>query len=1378
MATVTTQAVFQLAIQMQKKLFHDFIDCVTRKDIPAFKQNLQLYLYIAKGRTLDSIIKPVLKKAVKEGFLAGVQLIVPALLPVDTNLEIDSKEKSSALLIATYAGNLGVVSYLVNQNADPNQKDTTGKTPLFYAVQNSEALETRKWFNAIAELLLKNGADPNYYEDPHMPFPLQLASKFNNLELCQSLVKHKADINAVNQVGETSLHAAAGLGYAKIVEFLLQQEGIIVDLETSALDVAIEYGIEKKNLESIIHSIVIPLLNKGAKLKGLTKEIVPHWLTLLRHLFESKIFEINTPLDIDHNTCLHWAAVFNDVELTQLLLNSPKKIELDARNNFGATALHYAVFLGNIAIVRLLLEHKANPNNINTKGMTVLQSALYVKCREEEPDELFTIIKGSHFYKEDHDSEVNVVAMVQTLLKAKADPNRVGLDKTPLMDAIQLGMNACVDILFPVSDLKLLSKNGYTLIQIAVLFKDAVTLNKILEQDKSLIDDYDSTIHDNSSPLSIASMMGDLVSVECLLNAGANLNLKQKFPPLLLAVEQNQTEVVKKLLEPKYKAEVDIVDEHGNRALTIAIKNGHIEIFSLLMVAGACPNQPNNKGITPLMWCVVYNRTEMLKTIIQAKADLNFEFTHGSIKYNAFSLAAKTNKKDYLLILLEAGFPVNALSSQGFTACNLAAKFGEFETLRFLIEQANADPSILCNKDYISHSEGRVTSLSMTSDVNKIRYLQSIGLEGDLISLKINFVCALLSNDAEIKEQLELINVCDKIFLFEYTLSCPLYIFANVTRDKNIFGAILKNKLINTYKTLHKQAIESFVNKLIDCCSELSFSEVGALCLSIKRGDDTYHLTLSPESEERLIKNHHLGKIEEMIFEYSDEGIAIKTERELRESKLDLIQMLNKAVQELEFFQEKLKFFQKVFDMGQLKIESKVLEELHSICNAHSKELDQISLGLRDENTIIAALNEMKTQINQIITSLREKLTHPIKSIDTQIQQLLRSHQTYSLKGLSKKAKQKKKETEKKLEEEFNNSCSMIFEDLSTPFAPKPAKILTSDKRNHLKSLYHHVRKQPTQVVPRQTTAVPPNLNSNSLSYKTIAETNKENVSVRKHLSIPAYSLASHTQIVERLKAKEATITLKSIISTLNPTASGIDGLINYRASLGSLAQMLETRKDFSENWPNNIRNRIYHAEEAINELVKKIGGESAVISHIQEICQKLEDIPEHEESRNLGRIELDKVDSHSFLKLLNEIPKPTMALKLAENLIQKASHELELLGNYINKNQKEAMESMRLKMAIGFNLSRIATSLNDIRIHNGNHPLLKSRYAQYILAGNAYRHNDPLWKRKVDAFIIACGKLNQKNFTPYRDAREVITPSAGPGPGPGIQTTIVSKAH
>src|SRR5262245_4365062 len=82
--------------------------------------------------------------------------------------------------------------------------------------------------------------------------------------------------------------------------------------------------------------------------------------------------DVNAPQS-DGATALHWAAYLEDAETSALLIRAGAKV--DTPNNYGVTPLALASSNGNAAVVDQLLKGGANPNRTVRAGETPLMLA-------------------------------------------------------------------------------------------------------------------------------------------------------------------------------------------------------------------------------------------------------------------------------------------------------------------------------------------------------------------------------------------------------------------------------------------------------------------------------------------------------------------------------------------------------------------------------------------------------------------------------------------------------------------------------------------------------------------------------------------------------------------------------------------------------------------------------------------------------------------------------------------------------------------------------------------------------------------------------------------------------------------------------------------
>ena len=283
----------------------------------------------------------------------------------------------------------------------------------------------------------------------------------------------------------------------------------------------------------------------------------------------------------------------NDLEEIRSLLAAGA--DINVKSKYGETALDMGAWNGYTAIVRLLLEAKAD---VNTSTITNKWTPLYMASRNHHIEIVKLLIEaGADVNAVDVNGTTLLefmswdgnVEIVKLLLVAKADVNAAEPSgATPLEMAAMTGHTEIVKLLIEAGadvnaadtdgDNALLSasKNGYP--KVVKLLLDAKANVMVTKK------------RNGATPLYLASQFGQTEVVKLLLGANANVNtpnIEDNTTALYEAVENGYTEIVKLLLEAK--ADVN-VKSNGFSPLYIASEKGNFEIVKLLLLAGANPN--------------------------------------------------------------------------------------------------------------------------------------------------------------------------------------------------------------------------------------------------------------------------------------------------------------------------------------------------------------------------------------------------------------------------------------------------------------------------------------------------------------------------------------------------------------------------------------------------------------------------------------------------------------------------------------------------------------------------------------------------------------------------------------------------------------------
>jgi ankyrin repeat protein len=304
-------------------------------------------------------------------------------------------------------------------NTDINKLDVDGFTALHRAIYNNSAVDVKK--------LLQDGADTEII-DRSGSYPILIAICKNNPEIVQLLFEYGANTETVGHNDQvTPLFFAIDHGYIQIVQTLILHKANVNACTKDGLT-PLEYAIIKGNVK-----IIEMLIAAGANVN--VKYI--NDATLLQRAFYSNNFEIIKTLilhgaDIharmsSGTTSLH-EAVYSDLfEIVQMLIAS--QVDVNTKDSrYGLTPLHLAAWNNNAKIVKELLKHGAQVNAVNTEGRTSLH---YAFGHIDNNIEIIQILLeyGAHINAQDKDGNTPLhlavlygsLEAVEILIKNNAD---------------------------------------------------------------------------------------------------------------------------------------------------------------------------------------------------------------------------------------------------------------------------------------------------------------------------------------------------------------------------------------------------------------------------------------------------------------------------------------------------------------------------------------------------------------------------------------------------------------------------------------------------------------------------------------------------------------------------------------------------------------------------------------------------------------------------------------------------------------------------------------------------------------------------------------------------------------------------------------------
>ncbi len=193
------------------------------------------------------------------------------------------------------------------------------------------------------------------------------------------------------------------------------------------------------------------------------------------------------------------------------------------------------------------------------------------------------------------------------------------------------------------------------------------------------------------APIHHALDAGNWSVVEALLKAGtpADLRTGGSHYPLLSFAVRRQKSLVDNLLHWLPAAVLNQTDDDGRTAVHHAVISDDADTLAKLLKAGCAPNLRNTEGEMPLHLAVMDKHKGSAKHLIAASpADINGVTSTGETPLH---LAAKAGNEEMVRTLIEAGALVDLPDRHGWTALAIATKNGHLQISDYLLKH-HANP--------------------------------------------------------------------------------------------------------------------------------------------------------------------------------------------------------------------------------------------------------------------------------------------------------------------------------------------------------------------------------------------------------------------------------------------------------------------------------------------------------------------------------------------------------------------------------------------------------------------------------------------------------------------------------------------------------------
>ena len=417
--------------------------------------------------------------------------------------------------------------------------------------------------------------------------------------------------------------------------------------------------------------------------------------TAVRALLRQRV-DVNAR-DVDGTTALHWASSAADVPTITLLAGAGA--DLNAVNRYGASPLSLAARTGNAAVLRALLDAGATVAAADAAladGQTVLMLAARTGSVES-----VTLLSGHGANVNAAERRTGTTALmwaalddradaVRTLLAAGADANArstvTAYPHTPpgvIGDKVEEGASYVGQSVLP--------KGGWTALMYASRQGALRAATALAEAGADL----NAADPDGSTALMFAIINGHYDLATRLVDKGADVNLADRTgaTPLYAAVDMHTMPTT-----------------FGRPDLTPPVVSGSVDTIRMLIAHGANPNarlkekiikrvynagDPRlGEGATPFMRASRGGDAAVMRLLLQAGADPALVQKNGNTPIHlAASVSPSGNNPDHgteagaidaIALCLDKGLDVNAVNAAGDTAVHTA--LGSPAIVKYLAE--------------------------------------------------------------------------------------------------------------------------------------------------------------------------------------------------------------------------------------------------------------------------------------------------------------------------------------------------------------------------------------------------------------------------------------------------------------------------------------------------------------------------------------------------------------------------------------------------------------------------------------------------------------------------------------------------------------------
>ena len=516
---------------------------------------------------------------------------------------------------------------------------------LFAAIVQNDA--------AAVHQALQNGANVNCVDrDLDNETPLMKACECGYNEIVSILLGAGANARwKDDEGGQPAILYACQTGKLSIVELLINHDRDLLELADSTGWTPLFEAIYSGDANTVRF-----LINHGANVHAITDRNSKESTTLIQACRVAVL------------------GLAPDIEIVRLLVDA--KVDLDARDEFQRTALHYAAKSDeSVETVLLLWKSGASVDLMDGDRDT----PLLIACSKRNQDITWLLLLAGADVRAcntcqqttlHHAASMGNGDIVRFLLQNGASVDATDEDgDTPLLRAVAcVGNDLDVTRQLVVAGADVRARNGQqrTALHYAASKETGDIVRFLLQNGASV----DATDEDGDTPLLIACRVWNENIVWQLLVAGADVRARNSCHRTALhyAASWGTEDIVRFLLENG--ASVDATDMNGETPLLAACYVDNLDTVRLLLAAGATTTVRNRQNETPLHYATGCESVNLVQFLLQSGASVDAIDANGQ---TPLIRACRLTNPDIVRLLLAAGVTTTIRDSHQRLALHYAA---------------------------------------------------------------------------------------------------------------------------------------------------------------------------------------------------------------------------------------------------------------------------------------------------------------------------------------------------------------------------------------------------------------------------------------------------------------------------------------------------------------------------------------------------------------------------------------------------------------------------------------------------------------------------------------------------------------------------------